>query len=238
MRALAEEPGRLPGSLTCLHAHVRRLRHRELSSLELRVLDYKVSDGQSQDQKVERTLEASAACMARPLVGKCAAWRCRPLGAEAHSKGVSAGPVRAVGGEPDEPAGRVAAVRPLRGCSVLAAAALPCQEPAQPVQSAQPADAGLVRGQQAGPAGREPAAAGRRRGDSGRLVPALLPVGQHGPLELEHLPVPALAGGPARAPPHPVPHPVRTAGRSCRRQPPAPTESSSSGRRCAGWWCC
>ena len=59
----------------CLHAQVRRLRHRELSSLELRELDYKVSDGQPQDQKVERTLEASArlrslACT--PLLGTCA----------------------------------------------------------------------------------------------------------------------------------------------------------------------
>ncbi len=36
----------------------RRLRHRELSSLELRELDYKVSDGQ--DRRVERTLEARA----------------------------------------------------------------------------------------------------------------------------------------------------------------------------------
>ncbi|KAK9827979.1 hypothetical protein WJX81_003927 [Elliptochloris bilobata] len=33
------------------------LRHRELSSLELRELDYKVSEGQGQEQKVERTLE-------------------------------------------------------------------------------------------------------------------------------------------------------------------------------------
>lgn len=45
-----------------LHIHYRalpvcRLRHRELSSLELRELDYKVADGQ--DRKVERTLEAS-----------------------------------------------------------------------------------------------------------------------------------------------------------------------------------
>ena len=61
----------------CLHAHVHRLRHRELSSLELRELDYKVSDGQPQDQKVERTLEASA-----PLCGlalQARAWQvCAP----------------------------------------------------------------------------------------------------------------------------------------------------------------
>ena len=94
-----------------------RLRHRELSSLELRELDYKVADGQ--DRKVERTLEASHPVLELELVLNISVVTPfmlaeQDLSSTSDSRALlRAGPLRQVRGDAAGPAGRLASVRPL-----------------------------------------------------------------------------------------------------------------------------